>query len=76
MPCSTSVTPSQGNTLFVGYASAESGTLSNGSLLTFVNLAADNGISYQQTALATITPAVTLNTSGVKFAIQVQSFHK
>jgi hypothetical protein len=76
MTCSASVTPAQSNELFLGYTNAESGTMSNGSLITFYNISADNGIFYQQQAAATITPAVTLNTSGVKYAIIVASFHK
>jgi hypothetical protein len=76
MPCSTSITPASNDELYIGYATASSGTPSNGSLLTFYNLAVDDGIFYQQHTAATITPAVTLNTSGVKYVIVVAVFKK
>jgi hypothetical protein len=76
LACTSAVTPASNDELYIGYATASSGTPSNGSLLTFYNIAVDDGIFYQQHTAATITPAVTLNTSGVKYVIVVAVFKK
>lgn len=72
----TTMTVSQNNELFIGCSWAGSGTESNGSLLTYLNVSASNMASYQQQTIATITPATTLSTSGTKYIILISAFHK
>jgi hypothetical protein len=73
MKCNAAVTPAQGNELYIGYAN-DGGTNSNGSLLKYYGVG--NGIYYQQTTAATITPAATVACSSCLYTMTAASYHK